>query len=115
MDKILEESYLYDFYSELLTEHQRHLYEEVVMNDLSLAEAAENFGISRQAVYDQLKRTKKMLADYEEKLGLVEKFVNLRKLTAELCDSLKPLTETKECKESANAALALAEKIAEEL
>lgn len=48
MDEVLKQSLLYDFYGELLTEHQRNVYEEVVQGDLSYSEAAEMFGVSRQ-------------------------------------------------------------------
>ena len=49
MEKIVEQGLLYDFYGELLTEHQRRVYEDVVFNDMSLSEIAEEQGISRQA------------------------------------------------------------------
>ena len=56
MDKILRQSLLYDFYGELLTEHQKSIYEDVVMNDLSYSEVARLNGISRQGIYDLIKR-----------------------------------------------------------
>ncbi len=65
---------LYDFYGELLTDHQRHVYEDVVFNDMSLSEIAEEQGISRQGVHDLIKRCDRILAGYEEKLRMVEKF-----------------------------------------
>ena len=71
MDKILEQSVLYDFYGELLTEHQRKVYEDVVLNDYSLSEVAEEYGISRQGVHDLVKRCTKILESYEEKLHLL--------------------------------------------
>ena len=49
MEKILEQTLLYDFYGELLTEHQRQVYEDVVLNDFSLSEVAAARGISRQS------------------------------------------------------------------
>ena len=61
MDQLLKQSLLYDFYGELLTEHQRHVYEEVVQNDLSYSEAAESFGVSRPGINEFLKRCKKIL------------------------------------------------------
>lgn len=78
MEKILEQALLYDFYGELLTEHQKQIYEDVVLNDYSLSEVAENLGISRQGVHDMIKRCNRLLAGYEEKLHLVEKFVSLK-------------------------------------
>ena len=78
MEEFLQQTLLYDFYGELLTEHQRKVYEEVVLNDLSYSEAAEMFGVSRQGVHDMIRRCDKALEGYEEKLHLVEKFVNIR-------------------------------------
>ena len=78
MDEILKQALLYDFYGELLTEHQKEIYEEVVLEDCSLSEVAEAHGISRQGVHDLIKRCQKMLEGYEEKLKLVEKFYNIK-------------------------------------
>ena len=73
MEKIVRQGLLYDFYGELLTEHQRQVYEAVVYENLSLAEIAAEQGISRQGVHDIVKRCDKMLLEYEEKLKLVKK------------------------------------------
>ena len=78
MDKILKQALLYDFYGELLTAHQKEIYEEVVLDDCSLSEVAESHGISRQGVHDLIKRCQKMLEGYEEKLKLVEKFCTIK-------------------------------------
>ena len=56
MEKIARQGLLYDFYGALLTEHQRQVYEDVVLYDLSLSEIAEEQGISRQGVHDLVKR-----------------------------------------------------------
>ena len=74
IEEIVEQSLLYDFYGDLLTANRRRIYEAVVFQDLSLSEVAEQEGITRQGIFDMLKRTNKALADYEKKLGLVEKF-----------------------------------------
>ena len=84
MEKIVEQGLLYDFYGELLTEHQRQIYEDVVFNDMSLSEIAEEQGISRQGVYDLVKRCDKILSGYEEKLKLVEKFNRTKKMVEEI-------------------------------
>ena len=55
MEKIVRQGQLYDFYGELLTEHQKKIYEDVVFNDLSLSEIAAEQGISRQGVYDLIR------------------------------------------------------------
>ena len=79
MEEKLEQTYLYDFYGELLNEHQRRIYEDFVFNDLSLGEIAGEEGISRQGVADMIKRCNKKLADYEQKLHLVRKFLSVKK------------------------------------
>lgn len=84
MDKLARQALLYDFYGELLTEHQRAIYEEVVLNDYSLSEVAEDRGISRQGVHDLVKRSTKILEDYEQKLHLVERFVTIREKVHEI-------------------------------
>lgn len=78
MEEILKQALLYDFYGELLTGHQKRVYEDVVLNDYSFSEVAENLGISRQGVHDMIKRCNRLLTGYEEKLHLVERFVSLR-------------------------------------
>jgi uncharacterized protein len=84
MDKILEQSLLYDFYGEMLTPHQKAIYEEFVLNDLSLGEIAAEREISRQGVYDIIKRCKAQLGIYEEKLHLIEKFSYTKKKAEEI-------------------------------
>lgn len=79
MEKILRQTLLYDFYGELLTGHQRRIYEDAVFGDLSLGEIAEMQGISRQGVHDLIRRCDRALEEYEEKLHLVCKFSETRK------------------------------------
>ena len=78
MNKFLEQALLYDFYGELLTEHQKDVYEQVVLEDYSLSEIAQMKGISRQGVHDLVKRCQKILEGYEAKLHLVEKFLSVK-------------------------------------
>ncbi|MCM1119096.1 MAG: DNA-binding protein [bacterium] len=78
MEKIYQQALLYDFYGELLTEHQRSVYEDAVCNDLSLGEIALERGISRQGVHDLIRRCDRILQDYEARLHLVETFVDAR-------------------------------------
>lgn len=84
MDKIYEQTMLFDFYGELLTEHQRSVYEDAVYRDMSLGEIAEERGISRQGVHDLLKRCDRILQEYESKLHLVERFARAKKTVAEI-------------------------------
>ena len=75
---------LYDFYGELLTQHQKNIYEDAVLNDLSLSEIAQEQGISRQGVHDIVKRCNKILNGYEEKLHLIEKFQKTKEMVKEI-------------------------------
>ena len=78
MEEKLTQAYLFDFYGEMLNEHQRRIYEDFVFNDLSLGEIAGEEGITRQGVADMVKRCDKKLRDYENKLHLVEKFISIK-------------------------------------
>lgn len=78
LERLEYKGMLYDFYGELLTQHQKKIYEDAVFNDLSLSEIADDQGISRQGVHDLIRRCDKILADYENKLHLVEKFAKIK-------------------------------------
>jgi len=78
MDEILKRSLLYDFYGELLTEHQKEIYERFILDDLSLSEIAADAGITRQGVHDLIKRCSRTLQEYEDKLHLVERFLSIK-------------------------------------
>ncbi len=80
---------LHDFYGPLLTPKQRRCIQLYYEADLSLAETAEKFGSSRQAVYDLLKRTEKLLEEYESKLGLLQKYEEREKRYADLLSLVK--------------------------
>jgi hypothetical protein len=105
MEKIVEQGLLYDFYGELLTEHQRRVYEDVVFNDLSPSEIAKEQGISRQGVHDLKKRCDKILEDYEAKLHLVAKFLVIRDMAEEIktlsgeCSRTKDMALVEEIRE----------------
>lgn len=92
MEKIIEQNLLYDFYGELLTEHQRSIYEDAVYNDLSLGEIGIERGISRQGVHDLIKRCDKILLDYESKLHLVERFQKAKEKVAKI-EALTSISE----------------------
>ena len=74
LESFLQVSLLYDFYGALLTDKQRKCIEMHFLNDFSLSEIADEFGVSRQAIYDIINRTRQMLVDYEGKLGLVRRY-----------------------------------------
>ena len=106
MEKIVRQALLYDFYGELLTEHQKSVYSDIVLNDLSYSEVARDKGISRQGVYDLVKRCDKILEEYESKLLLVEKFLETKERVSkihELATDLKTMTENPELQEKINA------------
>ena len=100
MDKIVEQGLLYDFYGELLTDHQKQIYEDAVYHDMSLSEIAEEQGISRQGVHDLIKRCNKILSGYESKLHLVEKFENTKARVRALSQEIDALETV--CKEKAH-------------
>ncbi|MDR3563842.1 MAG: YlxM family DNA-binding protein [Negativicutes bacterium] len=72
--KVLRIGQLYDFYGALLTDKQRQCLEMHYLNDLSLAEIADEFQVSRQAIHDILRRGELILEEYEAKLGLVDRY-----------------------------------------
>ncbi len=84
MPKNLEISYLLDFYGDVLTEKQRDVMEQYYNDDLSLAEIAENFGITRQGVRDSIKRGEGILLDLEEKVGFATRYRTLQGGLAQL-------------------------------
>lgn len=114
MDEVLKQSLLYDFYGELLTEHQRNVYEEVVQNDLSYSEAAEMFGVSRQGIHELIRRCNRILAGYEEKLHLVERFLRIRGSVQEI-QTLAAQCDSIEKKALADQVLSISNEILEEL
>ena len=65
---------LFDFYGDLLTDRQKEFYDLYYNEDLSLAEIAENYGITRQGVRDSIKRGEAVLLEMEERLGLAKRF-----------------------------------------
>jgi predicted DNA-binding protein YlxM (UPF0122 family) len=84
MEKIVRQALLFDFYGELLTEHQKKVYYDVISEDMSYSEIAEEYNISRQGVFDLVRRCDKILLDYEEKLHLIEKFSKAKESIREI-------------------------------
>jgi uncharacterized protein len=74
LEKTTRMNYLYDFYQSLLTPKQSSYMSLYYLDDFSLGEIAEEYHVSRQAVYDNIKRTEAMIEEYEEKLLLFKKF-----------------------------------------
>ncbi len=73
IEKREESMALYDIYRELLTEKQRQYFEDYYFEDLSISEIADNRDVSRNAVFDQIKRVTLILTDYERKLKWLSK------------------------------------------
>ena len=72
----------------MLGDHKKKIFEDYVLNDYSLAEIADEEGISRQGVHDIVKRCTKQLKDYETTLHLVEKFQKMKKTLTEASELL---------------------------
>ncbi|GGC90588.1 UPF0122 protein [Thalassobacillus devorans] len=97
LEKTTRINYLFDFYQTLLTPKQRNYMELYYLEDYSLGEISETFHVSRQAVYDNIRRTEAMLEEYEEKLNLYAKFQERQQLIEELQGKL---TDQKEVLDS---------------
>ena len=94
LDEIVTLSILYDFYGELLNEHKKQIFEDYILNDLSLSEIAQEKGISRQGVYDIVKRCSLELKDYESRLSLVQKFQSIKEKLSNIKMGLSDMERT---------------------
>ncbi len=114
MEENVQLALLYDTYGELLSEHQRQIFEAARFRDCSLSEIAEEFEISRQGAHDVYRRTVAKLSSYEEALHLVEKYIRLRKRTERIIRLSGELCDSGECPEAGEIGT-LANEILEEL
>lgn len=94
MDRMIYLNTLYDIYKDLLTDKQKEYYEAYYFDNLSLSEIAENFDVSRNAVFNQLKIIEEKLTEYEEKLKINEKQCKIlsildKKASKELYEEIK--------------------------
>ncbi len=87
----LEMTLLFDYYGDLLTERQRSCVDMRYNQDLSLSEIAEELGVSRQGVYDNLSRAEALLRNMEEKTGCVQRAMKTRKAVREILDAANKL------------------------
>ncbi len=94
MDDALEMTLLFDYYGELLTEKQRACLDMRYNQDLSLGEIAQELGVSRQGVYDNLSRAEAMLRNMEEKTGFVRRDEKVRKAAGKIAEAAEKLLET---------------------
>lgn len=102
---------LFDFYESLLTEKQQTFLKYYFLDDFSLGEIASEFQISRQAVYEHIKRAEEMLEVYEDKLGLVRKDEERSELLARLGKVLEDSEMSALHKETAKQLLREAEQL----
>ena len=79
---------LFDFYGELLTDRQKEFFDLYYNEDLSLAEIAENYGISRQGVRDVIVRAEGIMTEVEDKTGIIKRFHQMQKALAEASENL---------------------------
>ncbi|MBK5243855.1 MAG: DNA-binding protein [Eubacteriaceae bacterium] len=93
MEKKVGEQFLFDFYGELLTEKQKQILDYYYNEDYSLAEIAGVMSVTRQGIFDVIKRSKTMMEVYEEKLGLIEKFLRAQMLLEDIQKDLADLTK----------------------
>jgi len=91
MDKVYETSLLLDFYGQLLTDRQFEIMDLHYNNDFTLTEIAEQLSISRQGVFDNEKRGRALLNEYENKLGLLNKFSQQKQKAEQVQKFLKKL------------------------
>ncbi|MFT8319467.1 MAG: putative DNA-binding protein [Bacillus sp. (in: firmicutes)] len=89
LEKTTRMNYLFDFYQSLLTPKQRSYMSLYYLDDYSLGEIADEYDVSRQAVYDNIKRTEAMLEEYEHKLLLFQKFQERTVLFTQMKELLK--------------------------
>lgn len=87
LEKTTQINYLFDFYQALLTPKQRDYMELYYLEDHSLGEISEAFNVSRQAVYDNIRRTESMLKSYEDKLKLYDKFIQRQTILDQLSEA----------------------------
>jgi len=93
MEDAVRKALMYDFYGPLLTPRQQDIYEMYYGQDMSLGEIAEQLEISRQAVWDILKRSAVILEEYEQKLGLIRRHMEQQRLLAQAESMLAELRQ----------------------
>ena len=101
LEKLVEIGLLFEQYKMLLTDKQREIVSLYYNEDYSLGEISENLNVSRQGVYDTLKRSEKILKDYEDKLGLVKKSKERENITQDIYDKVvdikQDLLQNRDC------------------
>lgn len=93
LEKMVRMGELFDFYGQLLTERQQELMNLYYQQDLSLGEIAEKQGVSRQAIYDNLRRSEKLLEDYDKKLQLLARREMVKSKIQNISEIIEDLAE----------------------
>lgn len=84
---------LYDFYGDLLTDRQKEFYDLYYNEDLSLAEIAENYGITRQGVRDVIVRAEAILTELEDKTGIIKRFHKMQQQFLEVEEAVNAIAQ----------------------
>ena len=87
---------LYDFYGDMLTDRQKEFYDLYYNEDLSLAEIAENYGITRQGVRDVIVRAEAVLTELEDKTGIVRRFLRMKDQFARMEEAVAAISKRNE-------------------
>ena len=87
---------LYDFYGDMLTDRQKEFYDLYYNEDLSLAEIAENYGITRQGVRDVIVRAEAILTELEDKTGIVRRFLRMKEQFAQMESAVEAIAKRNE-------------------
>lgn len=87
---------LYDFYGDMLTDRQKEFYDLYYNEDLSLAEIAENYGITRQGVRDVIVRAEAILTELEDKTGIIKRFHKMQQQFLEVEEAVNAIAQRNE-------------------
>lgn len=115
IEKTVRMALLFDFYGQLLTERQREFFALYYDHDLSLGEIAQDYNVSRQAVYDILKRSTQTLTELEEKLELVRRHERQAQVVERLRAELRSIEEGLQAQGVSDALIARVEHVRDSL
>ena len=115
MEARVELNYLLDFYGPLLTPHRQELMRLYCDEDLSQQEIADQMDITRQGVFDAIAKSKRLLNDYEKKLGLVARYRALSAAAETCADTLRRIHAAPEDREALDEALDMLHQIIEKI
>ena len=111
LNKKYYQTLLFDFYGELLKDNNKEIYEDYILNDLSLSEIADEKGVSRQGIHDTIKRTVKKLEEYENKIHLLERYQSIHTKVDEISRVIEQIKESNELNKINKDRLIIIEKI----